>query len=41
VDFIESEKESLAVGLGIQIFLGLVGVFTLLSGSGSDIMYVV
>jgi len=29
-DFIESEKETHAVGLGIQIFMGLVGAFTLL-----------
>ena len=42
-DFIESEKENLAVGLGIQIFMGLVGVFTLLiAGVGvANIMYVV
>jgi len=42
-DFIESEKENLAVGLGIQIFLGLVGAFTLLiAGVGvANIMYVV
>src|SRR5204862_6753487 len=42
-DFIESEKESLAVGLGIQIFMGLVGAFTLLiAGVGvANIMYVV
>src|SRR5204863_149675 len=29
-DFIEDEKETTAVGLGIQIFMGLVGAFTLL-----------
>src|SRR5690349_8234861 len=42
-DFIESEKETLAVGLGIQVFMGLVGVFTLLiAGVGvANIMYVV
>ena len=42
-DFIESERENLAVGLGIQIFLGLVGAFTLLiAGVGvANIMYVV
>ena len=42
-DFIESEKETLAVGLGIQIFMGLVGAFTLLiAGVGvANIMYVV
>jgi putative ABC transport system permease protein len=42
-DFIESEKENLAVGLGIQIFMGLVGAFTLLiAGVGvANIMYVV
>jgi putative ABC transport system permease protein len=42
-DFIESEKENLAVGLGIQIFLGLVGAFTLfIAGVGvANIMYVV
>jgi len=42
-DFIESAKESRAVGLGIQIFMGLVGFFTLLvAGVGvANIMYVV
>jgi len=42
-DFLESAKESLAVGLGIQIFMGLVGAFTLLvAGVGvANIMYVV
>ena len=42
-DFLESEMENLAVGLGIQIFMGLVGVFTLLvAGVGvANIMYVV
>lgn len=42
-DFLESEKENLAVGLGIQIFMGLVGAFTLLiAGVGvANIMYVV
>ena len=42
-DFIEDEKQTLAVGLGIQIFMGLVGVFTLLiAGVGvANIMYVV
>jgi len=42
-DFIQDEKESLAVGLGIQIFMGLVGAFTLLiAGVGvANIMYVV
>src|SRR5258708_36351019 len=42
-DFIESEKETHAVGLGIQIFMGLVGAFTLLiAGVGvANIMYVV
>lgn len=42
-DFIESEKENLAVGLGIQIFMGLVGAFTLvIAGVGvANIMYVV
>jgi putative ABC transport system permease protein len=42
-DFIESEKENLAVGLGIQLFMGLVGAFTLLiAGVGvAHIMYVV
>jgi len=42
-DFIEDEKETTAVGLGIQIFMGLVGAFTLLiAGVGvANIMYVV
>ncbi len=42
-DFIEGEKETSAVGLGIQIFMGLVGAFTLLiAGVGvANIMYVV
>ena len=42
-DFIADEKENLAVGLGIQIFMGLVGAFTLLiAGVGvANIMYVV
>ncbi|MBP2646655.1 MAG: hypothetical protein H6Q77_279 [Gemmatimonadetes bacterium] len=42
-DFIEDEKENMAVGLGIQIFMGLVGAFTLLvAGVGvANIMYVV
>ncbi len=42
-DFIEDEKQNLAVGLGIQIFMGLVGAFTLLiAGVGvANIMYVV
>lgn len=42
-DFIEGEKENLAVGLGIQMFMGLVGAFTLLiAGVGvANIMYVV
>ncbi len=42
-DFIEGERENLAVGLGIQIFMGLVGAFTLLiAGVGvANIMYVV
>src|SRR5207253_9707782 len=42
-DFIEDEKETSAVGLGIQIFMGLVGAFTLLiAGVGvANIMYVV
>src|SRR5207249_3626248 len=41
-DFIEDEKETTAVGLGIQIFMGLVGAFTLLiAGVGvANIMYV-
>jgi putative ABC transport system permease protein len=42
-DFIEDIKENLAVGLGIQIFMGLVGLFTLIvAGVGvANIMYVV
>jgi putative ABC transport system permease protein len=42
-DFIEEEKLTSAIGLGIQIFLGLVGGFTLLvAGVGvANIMYVV
>jgi putative ABC transport system permease protein len=42
-DFIEDQKEANAIGLGIQIFLGLVGAFTLLvAGVGvANIMYVV
>jgi putative ABC transport system permease protein len=42
-DFIADQKESAAIGLGIQIFLGLVGAFTLLvAGVGvANIMYVV
>ncbi|HSM07872.1 MAG TPA: ABC transporter permease [Gemmatimonadota bacterium] len=42
-DFFESEKETAMVGYGIQIFLGLVGLFTLLvAGVGvANIMYVV
>src|SRR2546426_11682337 len=42
-DFIEDEKETSAVGLGMQIFMGLVGAFTLLiAGVGvANIMYVV
>ncbi|MBI3983183.1 MAG: ABC transporter permease [Gemmatimonadetes bacterium] len=42
-DFIENEKEVTKIGLGIQIFMGLVGVFTLLvAGVGvANIMYVV
>ena len=42
-DFIEGEKENLKIGLGIQIFMGLVGAFTLLvAGVGvANIMYVV
>jgi putative ABC transport system permease protein len=42
-DFIEGAKENMAVGLGIQIFMGLVGMFTLLvAGVGvANIMYVV
>jgi putative ABC transport system permease protein len=42
-DFIEDEKMSNAIGLGIEIFLGLVGALTLLvAGVGvANIMYVV
>jgi putative ABC transport system permease protein len=42
-DFIEDQKMNDAIGLGIQIFLGLVGAFTLLvAGVGvANIMYVV
>lgn len=42
-DFIEDEKLTRAIGLGIQVFLGLVGAFTLLvAGVGvANIMYVV
>jgi putative ABC transport system permease protein len=42
-DFIEDQKQTNAIGLGIQIFLGLVGAFTLLvAGVGvANIMYVV
>ncbi|MFQ5690306.1 MAG: ABC transporter permease [Gemmatimonadota bacterium] len=42
-DFIEDEKLNRAIGLGIQVFLGLVGGFTLLvAGVGvANIMYVV
>ncbi|HTS89379.1 MAG TPA: ABC transporter permease [Gemmatimonadales bacterium] len=42
-DFLEGAKENLAVGLGIQIFMGMVGAFTLLvAGVGvANIMYVV
>jgi putative ABC transport system permease protein len=42
-DFIEDQKQSDAIGLGIQIFLGLVGAFTLVvAGVGvANIMYVV
>jgi putative ABC transport system permease protein len=42
-DFIEDQKMTDAIGLGIQIFLGLVGAFTLLvAGVGvANIMYVV
>jgi putative ABC transport system permease protein len=42
-DFIEDEKITGAIGLGIQIFLGLVGGFTLIvAGVGvANIMYVV
>ena len=42
-DFIESEREATKIGLGIQIFMGLVGALTLLvAGVGvANIMYVV
>lgn len=42
-DFVEDGKENLAIGRGIQIFLGVVGGFTLLlAGVGvANIMYVV
>ncbi len=42
-DFIEDEKLTRSIGLGIQIFLGMVGAFTLLvAGVGvANIMYVV
>lgn len=42
-DFVESERLTRRIGLGIQIFLGLVGAFTLLAaGVGvANIMYVV
>ncbi len=42
-DFIESEAQTRAIGLGIQLFLGLVGIFTLIvAGVGvANIMYVV
>jgi putative ABC transport system permease protein len=42
-DFIEDEKESEKIGLGIEMFMGLVGAFTLLvAGVGvANIMYVV
>jgi putative ABC transport system permease protein len=42
-DFIADKKETDAIGLGIQIFLGLVGAFTLIvAGVGvANIMYVV
>jgi len=42
-DFIEDQKQVNAIGLGIQIFLGLVGAFTLIvAGVGvANIMYVV
>lgn len=42
-DFIEDQKQTDAIGLGIQIFLGLVGAFTLIvAGVGvANIMYVV
>jgi len=42
-DFFEGEKETNMIGFGIQIFLGMVGLFTLLvAGVGvANIMYVV
>jgi putative ABC transport system permease protein len=42
-DFVEEERLNRAIGLGIQIFLGIVGIFTLLvAGVGvANIMYVV
>ena len=42
-DFIESEAQTRAIGFGIQLFLGLVGIFTLIvAGVGvANIMYVV
>jgi putative ABC transport system permease protein len=42
-DFVEEEKLTRAIGLGIQIFLGIVGILTLLvAGVGvANIMYVV
>ncbi|NIP78879.1 MAG: ABC transporter permease, partial [Gemmatimonadetes bacterium] len=42
-DFIEDEKITRAIGLGIQIFLGVVGALTLIvAGVGvANIMYVV
>jgi hypothetical protein len=42
-DFIEDEKETRAIGLGIQVFMGMVGLFTLIvAGVGvANIMYVV
>jgi len=42
-DFIEDQKEVNAIGLGIEIFLGLVGLFTLLVAAVgvANIMYVV
>ena len=42
-DFIESEEQTRAIGFGIQLFLGLVGMFTLIvAGVGvANIMYVV
>jgi putative ABC transport system permease protein len=42
-DFFESEQETNMIGYGIQIFLGLVGLFTLfVAGVGvANVMYVV